>query len=60
MLIKNQGAPLRAQGAYLPDNEIKRLRTTIAKKFPDAFIVAFAGGKRVNLSDAIRQSRSKR
>lgn len=22
MLIKNQGAPLRAQGAYLPDNEI--------------------------------------
>ncbi len=44
-----------------PDyNEIKRLRTTIAKKFPDAFIVAFAGGKRVNLSDAIRQSRSKR
>ena len=44
-----------------PDyNEIKRLRTTIAKKFPDAFIVAFAGGTRVNLSDAIRQSRSKR
>lgn len=44
-----------------PDyNEIKRLRTTIAKKFPNAFIVAFAGGKRVNLSDAIRQSRSKR
>lgn len=47
-----------------PDyNEIYRLRKSILDKFPEAFIIAFKGGRKVNVVEAIRefkQNRNKR
>ena len=37
--------------------ETQKLRREVSKTFPQAFIVAFVSGKRVNLSEAIRQAR---
>jgi N-acetylmuramoyl-L-alanine amidase len=33
-------------------NEIYRLRKEIAQKFPEAFIIAFMDGKRINVNEA--------
>jgi N-acetylmuramoyl-L-alanine amidase len=39
--------------------EIYRLRKTIAEKFPEAFIIAFKDGSRMNVNEAIREFKSK-
>ena len=41
-------------------NEIYRLRKEVAQKIPEAFIVAFKGGKRVDVNAAIREFKSKK
>ena len=41
-------------------NEIIRLKTSLSSKFKDAFVVAFRNGKKVNLQDAIRDSKAKK
>lgn len=46
-------------GASTDYNEIYRLRKTILDKFPEAFIIAFKNGKKMNVSQAIREFKSK-
>jgi len=41
-------------------NEIYRLRKTLLDKFPEAFIIAFKGGEKMNINEAIREFKSKR
>lgn len=41
-------------------NEIYRLRKTIIDKFPEAFIVAFKGTKKININEAIKEFKSNR
>ena len=41
-------------------NEIYRLRKEVAQKIPEAFIIAFKGGKRVDVNAAIREFKSKK
>ena len=41
-------------------NEIYRLRKEVVQKIPEAFIVAFKGGKRVDVNAAIREFKSKK
>lgn len=41
-------------------SEINQLRKTVAEKFPGAFVVAFRGGEKINVNDAIRESRNKK
>ena len=47
-------------GASANYNEIYRLRKEIVAKFPEAFIVAFKDGKRVDVNAAIREFKSKK
>lgn len=47
-------------GASTDYNEIYRLRRTIAQKFPQAFIIAFKGGVKVNVNEAIREFKQNR
>ena len=42
-------------GASADYNEINRLRKSIAKKFPDAFVIAFKDGERMDVNKAIRE-----
>ena len=46
-------------GASENYDEIYRLRKEIAQKFPEAFIVAFKDGSRMNVNEAIREYKSK-
>ena len=39
-------------------NEIYRLRKSILEKFPEAFIIAFKDGKRMNVQEAIKEFKS--
>jgi N-acetylmuramoyl-L-alanine amidase len=39
-------------------NEIYRLRKSILDKFPEAFIIAFKDGKRMNVQEAIKEFKS--
>ena len=41
-------------------NEINRLRKDLLAKFPEAFIIAFKGGQRVDVNAAIREFKSKK
>lgn len=41
-------------------NKMSRLRREVAKKFPQAFIVAFKGGQKVNVNDAIKEFKKNR
>ncbi|MBR2881022.1 MAG: hypothetical protein IKB96_01490 [Prevotella sp.] len=41
-------------------NEIYRLRKEVAKKFPQAFIVAFKGTEKVNVNEAIKEFKQNR
>ena len=41
-------------------NEINRLRKDLLAKFPEAFIIAFKDGKRVNVQEAIKEFKSKK
>ena len=47
-------------GASADYNEINRLRKSIAKKFPDAFVIAFKDGERMDVNKAIREFSVKR
>lgn len=42
-------------GASTDYNEINRMRKTLADKHPQAFIIAFKNGKKMNTSEAIRE-----
>ena len=41
-------------------NEINQLRKDLQGKFPEAFIIAFKDGKRVNVQEAIKEFKSKK
>ncbi len=47
-------------GASTDYNEIYRLRKTILDKFPQAFIIAFKNGEKMNVNQAIREFKSNR
>lgn len=47
-------------GASTNYNDIYRLRKEVAAKIPEAFIIAFKGGKRVDVNAAIREFKSKK
>ena len=47
-------------GASTNYNEIYRLRKQILDRFPDAFIVAFKNGNKMNINAAIQEFKSKR
>jgi len=47
-------------GASTDYNEIYRLRKTLLEKFPQAFIIAFKNGQKMNVSEAIREFKSNR
>lgn len=46
-------------GASADYNEICRLRKSILDKFPEAFIIAFKNGEKMNVNQAIREFKSK-
>ena len=46
-------------GASTDYNEIRQLRKEVAKKFPQAFIVAFKNGERVDTQAAIQEYKRK-
>lgn len=46
-------------GASADYNEIYRLRKSILDKFPEAFIIAFKNGEKMNVNQAIREFKSK-
>lgn len=46
-------------GSSADYNEIYRLRKTILDKFPEAFIIAFKDGEKMNVNQAIREFKSK-
>lgn len=47
-------------GASTDYNEIYRLRKEISGKFPEAFIIAFKGGSKMNVAEAVREFKNKR
>ncbi|MBR0187010.1 MAG: N-acetylmuramoyl-L-alanine amidase, partial [Prevotella sp.] len=47
-------------GASTDYNEIYRLRKQVAATIPEAFIIAFKGGQRVDVNAAIREFKSKK
>ncbi len=47
-------------GSSADYNEIYRLRKSLADKFPEAFIIAFKDGSRMNVNEAIKMFKSKR
>ncbi len=47
-------------GASEDYNEIYRLRKTLLEKFPQAFIIAFKDGQKMNVAEAIREFKSNR
>ena len=46
-------------GASTDYNEVYRLRKSILDKFPEAFIIAFKNGAKMNVNQAIREFKSK-
>ncbi|MBR5749580.1 MAG: N-acetylmuramoyl-L-alanine amidase [Prevotella sp.] len=47
-------------GASENYNEIYHLRKSLLEKFPEAFIIAFKGGKRMDVQQAIKEFKNKR
>lgn len=47
-------------GASTDYNEIYRLRKSLLDKFPQAFIIAFKNGEKINVNQAIREFKSKK
>ena len=47
-------------GASEDFNKINQLRKDLLAKFPEAFLIAFKDGKRVNVQDAIKEFKSKK
>lgn len=56
---RDGGAYKYTYGEETDYTAIRRIQKSIADKFPDTFIVAFKDGQRVNLAEAIRESRKK-
>ena len=56
---RDAGAYKYTYGEETDYSAIRRIQKSIADKFPDTFIVAFKDGQRVNLAEAIRESRKK-
>lgn len=46
-------------GSSTDYNEIYRLRKTLLEKFPQAFIIAFKNGEKMNINQAIREFKSR-
>ena len=46
-------------GASADYNEVYRMRKSILDKFPEAFIIAFKNGEKMNVNQAIREFKSK-
>jgi N-acetylmuramoyl-L-alanine amidase len=44
-------------GASTNYREIVRLRKKLLEKFPEAFIIAFKNGQKVNVNDAIKENK---
>lgn len=47
-------------GASTDFSEINALRKTLAETFPGAFVVAFRNGEKMNVNEAIRQSKNRK
>jgi N-acetylmuramoyl-L-alanine amidase len=47
-------------GATSDVDAINKTRNDVAKKFPDAFLIAYKNGKRINIQDAIREATEKK
>jgi N-acetylmuramoyl-L-alanine amidase len=47
-------------GASEDYNEVSRLRKTLQEKFPQAFIIAFKDGKKMDVREAIREFKNRR
>lgn len=56
---KEGGLVKYTYGATTDYNEAVRLRKSIADKFPQAFIVAFKNGEKINTAEAIKEFRKK-
>lgn len=56
---KEKGMYKYTIGASEDYYEINNLRKSLAGKFPDAFIVAFKDGRRMNINDAIEEFKNK-
>lgn len=47
-------------GSSTDYNEIFRLRKSILDKYPEAFIIAFKDGKKMNVAEAVREFKANR
>jgi N-acetylmuramoyl-L-alanine amidase len=47
-------------GASEDYNEISRLRKSLLENFPEAFIIAFRGGQKTDVRQAIQEFKSKK
>ena len=47
-------------GASADYNQIYQLRKTLVTKFPEAFIIAFKNGERMNVQEAIKEFRNRK
>lgn len=57
----NEGGMVKyTVGASTDYNEIYRLRKSIVDKFPQAFIIAFKNGSKMNVQEAIREFKSRK
>ena len=47
-------------GATSNLEEINTIKDNVAKQFPDAFLIAYKGGKKINIQEAIKQANEKK
>lgn len=57
---KEGGFIKHTYGATPDYNEALRFKRQIADKFPDAFVIAFKNGQKMNINEAIREFKNKR
>ena len=58
--FEENGAYKYTVGSSADYNEIYRLRKSILDKFPEAFIIAFKNGQKMNVNEAIREFKQNR
>ena len=58
--FKEDGMVKYTVGASTDYNEIYRLRKSIIDKFPQAFIIAFKNGSKMNVQEAIREFKNRK
>lgn len=58
VFYKEGGLVKYTYGASTDYNEIYRLRKSVLDKFPEAFIIAFKNGEKMNVTQAIREFKS--